>query len=86
MLCAEFEFYGYSHNHVGMEEFRYEELVENELIIGSLLAQGYSLRDISEKTGMSKRIVSTHIRNMKVKLQVKDIGEMRKLLLQSQSK
>ncbi len=69
-----------------MEEFRYEELVENELIIGSLLAQGYSLRAISEKTGMSKRIVSTHIRNMKVKLQVKDMGEMRKLLLQGLSK
>jgi DNA-binding NarL/FixJ family response regulator len=74
------------HNQVGMEEFRYEELVENELIIGSLLAQGYSLRAISEKTGMSKRIVSTHIRNMKVKLQVKDMGEMRKLLLQGLSK
>ena len=67
-------------------EFRYEELVENEHIIGSLLAQGYSLRAISEKTGMSKRIVSTHIRNMKVKLQVKDMGEMRKLLLLGLSK
>lgn len=86
MRCAEFEFYGYSHKQVGMEEFRYEELVENELIIGSLLAQGHSLRAISEKTGMSKRIVSTHIRNMKVKLQVKDIAGMRKLLLQGLSK
>lgn len=63
-----------------MEEFRYEELVENELIIGSLLAQGLSIRSIAEKTGMSKRIVSTHISNMKVKLQTKDIGDMRKLL------
>jgi DNA-binding NarL/FixJ family response regulator len=62
-------------------EFRYEELVENELIIGSLLAQGLSLRAISAKTGMSKRIVSVHVSNMKVKLQTTDLGEMRRLLL-----
>ena len=61
-------------------EFRYEELVESELIIGSLLAQGLSIKIIAEKTGMSRRIVATHIGNMKVKLQVKEIGEMRKLL------
>jgi DNA-binding NarL/FixJ family response regulator len=62
-------------------EFRYEELVENELIIGSLLAQGLSIKAIADKTGMSRRIVSTHISNMKVKLQIKDIEEMRKMLL-----
>jgi DNA-binding NarL/FixJ family response regulator len=62
-------------------EFRYEELVENELIIGSLLAQGLSLNAISEKTGMSKRIVSVHVRNMKVKLQTAGLADLRRLLL-----
>jgi DNA-binding NarL/FixJ family response regulator len=61
-------------------EFKYEELVESELIICNLMAQGLSIKVIAEKTGMSRRIVSTHIGNMKVKLQVRDIGEMRKLL------
>jgi DNA-binding CsgD family transcriptional regulator len=61
-------------------EFKYEELVESELIIGSLLAQGLSIKTIAEKTGMNRRIVTTHIGNMKVKLQVKEIGELRKLL------
>jgi DNA-binding NarL/FixJ family response regulator len=62
-------------------EFRYEELVENELIIGSLLAQGLSLKTISEKTGISKRIVSVHVRNMKVKLHTADLSQLRQLLL-----
>lgn len=61
-------------------EFQYERLVENELIIGSLLAQRLSIRNISEKTGMSKKIVTTHISNMKVKLQVRDLAELRRQL------
>jgi|GEM_PF-1783851 DNA-binding NarL/FixJ family response regulator len=61
-------------------EFKYEELVETELIIGRLLAQGLSIAAISEETEMSRRIVSAHIRNMKVKLHTKELSSLRKLL------
>lgn len=63
-------------------EFRYEELVENELVIGRLLVQGHSVKAIAATTGMSKRVVVVHIRNMKVKLQAADLAELcRRLLL-----
>lgn len=61
-------------------EFKYEELVENELLIGRLLIQGLTVKAIAETTGMSKRIVTTHIRNMKVKLQASELTELRSVL------
>ena len=67
------------HIQAGME-FRYEELVENERIIGRLLAQGMSISAIADATEMNRRIVSAHIRNMKVKLQIKELSSLRKLL------
>jgi DNA-binding NarL/FixJ family response regulator len=60
--------------------FRHEELVESELIIARLLVQGSSVKEISEQTGMGKRIVAAHIRNMKVKLQAKDLTILVRLL------
>lgn len=65
-------------------EFRYEELVENEMIIGRLLVQGLTVKAIAATSGMSKRVVSIHIRNMKVKLQATGLAELR-LLLQRQA-
>ena len=61
-------------------EFRYEELVENELVIGRMLVQGFTVRSIVSATGMSRRVVTTHIRNMKVKLQASDLVGLRQLL------
>lgn len=61
-------------------EFKYEELVENELVIGRLLVQGFTVKAIVTETGMSKKVVTTHIRNMKVKLQASDLGELRRTL------
>ena len=58
-------------------EFRYEELVENEMIIGRLLLQGLTVKAIAAASGMSRRVVSVHIRNMKVKLQATDLAELR---------
>lgn len=54
-------------------EFKHEELVEREVIIARLLVKGFSAKEISDQTGMGKRIVAAHIRNMKVKLQAKDL-------------
>ena len=62
-------------------EFRYEELVENEMIIGRLLVQGLTVKGIAAASGMSRRVVSIHIRNMKVKLQATDLAELKNLLL-----
>ena len=61
-------------------EFRYEELVENEMIIGRLLVQGLTVKAIAAASGMSRRLVSIHIRNMKVKLQATDLGKLRNSL------
>jgi len=54
-------------------EFRNEELVEREIEIGNYLQQDFSLRLISEKTGLSKRILAAHINNMMKKLQTEDM-------------
>lgn len=63
-------------------EFKHEELVEREVIIARLLAQGFTGKEIAHITGMGNRIVTAHIRNMKVKLQVKDLAVLVKLLQQ----
>lgn len=63
-------------------EFRYEELVENEVIIGRLLVQGLTVKAIAASSGMSKRVVSIHIRNMKVKLGATGLSDLRLLLRQ----
>ena len=60
--------------------FKHEELVEREVIVARLLVQGHSAKEISEQTGMGKRIVAAHIRNMKVKLQAKDLTSLVKAL------
>ena len=67
-------------------EFKYEELVENELVIGRLLVRGLTVRSIVAATGMSKRVVTTHIRNMKVKLQAADLAGLRSMLQQMDSR
>jgi DNA-binding NarL/FixJ family response regulator len=63
-------------------EFKHEELVESEVIIARLLLKGCSEREISEQTGMGKRIVAAHIRNMKVKLHARDLVILIRILQQ----
>ncbi len=61
-------------------EFKHEELVEREIEIGNYLLNGFSLRHISEKTGLSKKHLDAHIKNMMEKLKAKDMEDLLKLL------
>lgn len=61
-------------------EFKQEELVEREIEIAGYLLQDFSLNQIAEKTALSKKHLSAHIRNMMKKLKAKDIVALIKLL------
>jgi len=55
-------------------EFKQEELVEREIEIGGYLLQNFSLKQISEKTGLSKKLLVAHIRNMMGKLKAANMS------------
>jgi len=57
-------------------EFENEKLIDREIEIGNYLMQGFSLKLIAEKTGLSKKILSAHIHNMMKKLKAKDATEL----------
>ncbi len=61
-------------------EFREEELVEREIEIAGYLLQNFSLKLMSEKTGLSKKHLTAHVRNMMEKLKAEDIAGLIKLL------
>jgi DNA-binding NarL/FixJ family response regulator len=61
-------------------EFKNEELVEREIEIGGYLLQSFSIKQIAEKTGLSKKILTAHISNMKQKLRADNMAELIKLL------
>lgn len=61
-------------------EFKNEELVEREIEIGGYLLQNFSLNLISEKTGLSKKILVAHIHNMRQKLKAEDMAGLIKIL------
>jgi len=61
-------------------EFKHEELIEREIEIAGYLVQGFSLKHISETTGLSKRLLVTHIKNMMKKLSAEDMSTLIKLL------
>lgn len=61
-------------------KFKHEELVEREIEIGDYLLNGFSFRHISEKTGLSKKHLDAHIKNMMEKLKAKDMEDLIKLL------
>ncbi|HEX5152377.1 MAG TPA: LuxR C-terminal-related transcriptional regulator [Parafilimonas sp.] len=61
-------------------EFRKEELVEREIEIANYLALDFSLKQICDKTGLQKKIVTAHIRNMMEKLGAKDRNILIQLL------
>ena len=61
-------------------EFKQEELVEREIEIAGYLMQDFSLKHISETTGLSKKLLVAHIRNMMEKLKAEDMHALIKLL------
>jgi DNA-binding NarL/FixJ family response regulator len=63
-------------------EFKNEELVEREIEIGDYLLQNFSLKQIAEKTGLSKKILAAHISNMMIKLKVENTEALITLLKQ----
>lgn len=66
-------------------EFKKEELVEREIEIGSYLLEEFSIRQISGKTGLQKKIIEAHIKNMMRKLMANDVEELKKILADKQS-
>lgn len=61
-------------------EFKQEALVEREMEIAAYLLQGFSLKQIAGKTGLSKKHLDAHIKNMMKKLKAEDMEELVKLL------
>lgn len=57
-------------------EFKNEELVEREKEIVGYLLQGFSLRSLHKKTGLHKKHLNAHMRNMMKKLGAKDAEEL----------
>ena len=61
-------------------EFKQEELVEREIEIAGYLLQGFSLKMIAEKTGLSKKLLAAHLQNMMKKLKAEDMEALIKLI------
>ncbi len=61
-------------------EFKQEELVEREREIAGYLLKDFSLKVVSEKTGLSLKHLAVHFSNMRIKLKAKDIQELIKWL------
>jgi len=61
-------------------EFKQEELIEREIQIAGYLVQDFSLKHISETTGLNRRILVAHLKNMMKKLQAGDKSALIKLL------
>ena len=61
-------------------EFKQEELIEREIKIAGYLVQNFSLKHISETTGLSRRLLVAHIKNMMKKLKAEDMSTLLKLL------
>jgi DNA-binding NarL/FixJ family response regulator len=61
-------------------EFKQEQLVEREIEIAGYLVQRFSLKQISEATGLNKKILAAHIRNMMQKLKSEDMATLKKII------
>lgn len=59
-------------------EFKNEELVAREMEIAGYLLQNLSLKQISDKTGLSKKHLAAHLRNMMEKLGVENMLALKK--------
>ena len=63
-----------------MMEFKNEELIEREMEIAEYLVQDFSLNHIAETTGINKKLVIVHIRNMMKKLHTENMPTLIKVL------
>ncbi len=61
-------------------EFKKEELVDREIEIAGLLIRNVSLNQIAETTGLSKKLLTAHIKNMMQKIKANDMNSLIKLL------
>jgi DNA-binding CsgD family transcriptional regulator len=61
-------------------EFKLQAFIDREIEIAGYLQQDLSFKQISKKTGLSKRHLSAHLHNMMEKLDVSDIEGIKKLL------
>ena len=61
-------------------EFKHEELVEREKEIVGYLLLDLSLKQICDTTGLQKKIVAAHIKNMMKKLEAEDMKTLIELL------
>lgn len=61
-------------------EFKHEELVEREIEIAGYLLNDVSLRHIEKNTGLSKKHLDAHIKNMMEKLKAENMEELIELL------
>ncbi|MEO8111884.1 MAG: LuxR C-terminal-related transcriptional regulator [Ginsengibacter sp.] len=61
-------------------EFKKEELVDREIEIAGLLIHNISLNQIAETTGLSKKLLTAHVKNMMQKIKANDMNELIQLL------
>jgi len=61
-------------------EFKNEELIGREIEIAGLLMQQFSVNQIAERTGLSKKMLAAHIKNMMQKLKAEDMSILIKVL------
>lgn len=62
-------------------EFEKEALVDREIVIAGYLLQSQSLKQISEKTGLSKRHLTAHVGNMMEKLGAENMFDLKQTLV-----
>ncbi len=63
-----------------MMEFKNEELIEREMEIAEHLVQDFSLNQIAEITGINKKLLIVHMRNMMKKLNAENMPTLIKTL------
>lgn len=61
-------------------KFKHEALVDREIEIAACLLKDCSLKSMSDKTGLCRKILTAHIRNMMEKLKAEDTAGLKKLL------
>ena len=63
-----------------MMEFKNEELIEREIEIAQHLVQDFSLNQIAGETGINKKLLTVHMRNMMKKLNAENMSTLIKIL------
>ncbi len=61
-------------------EFKQEELVERELEIAGYLVQDFSISHIAKTTGLTKKLLVAHIKNMMQKLKAGNMEALKRIL------